>query len=237
MKTPTAVVFDIYGTLLDIGKSAENAGTLWKELHNEFFGCDPTVTLEQLSERCTRNVSADHAAAHARGIGHPEVVWADVMKRALPGLAFVGKERLEDFLFRHVQLLRSLRLSPGGADSLRECLGRGLLLGIASNAQPYTLRELKEKLKGGGLSPEIFARDLCMWSFENGFSKPNPHVFRMLAFRLERRGIRPEETLVIGDRLDNDIEPARAQGFQTWWLNKSPEGNWQALAAARFSPG
>ena len=58
----------------------------------------------------------------------------------------------------------------------------------------------------------MFDPELRFWSFENGFSKPDPHVFRILTARLEARGISPSETLMVGDRFDNDIEPARAHG-------------------------
>ena len=29
---------------------------------------------------------------------------------------------------------------------------------------------------------------------------------------------------MVGDRLDNDLEPARAQGWQTWHLTNAPSG-------------
>ena len=38
---------------------------------------------------------------------------------------------------------------------------------------------------------------------------------------------------MVGDRTDNDIEPARAQGWQTWKLEAAPvheaEGDWNRL--------
>jgi FMN phosphatase YigB (HAD superfamily) len=109
---------------------------------------------------------------------------------------------------------------------------------LASNAQAYTLRELDAALDGSGLSRAIFEPDLCFFSFAHGFSKPDPHVFRLLTARLRARGIPPHETLMVGDRLDNDIAPARTQGWQTWQLKSPPEpgagpgGDWAALAAA-----
>jgi FMN phosphatase YigB (HAD superfamily) len=106
-------------------------------------------------------------------------------------------------------------------------------MGIASNAQPYTLRELEGALLGRGLSLAVFTPELCFWSFEHGFSKPDPHVVRLLSARLRARGVRPDDTLMVGDRMDNDIEPARAQGWQTWKLAVAPqgpsEGDWDGL--------
>lgn len=234
MNAPKAVIFDVYRTLLEVNPRDGDTEEAWGRLHRAVFGRDPEMSLTHLAERCQHLVSEDHAVAHAAGIPHPEVVWADVMKRALPALAECGASQQEDFLFDHIQLLRSLRLAPSAPSVLEECRRSGIVLGIASNAQPYTLRELGEALRPFGLSPDLFDPDLSLWSFANGFSKPDPHVFRLLAFRLERRGIAPGEALMIGDRLDNDIEPARAQGFQTWWLNESPDGDWEALIRSRF---
>jgi FMN phosphatase YigB (HAD superfamily) len=55
----------------------------------------------------------------------------------------------------------------------------------------------------------------------------------MIRIRLEARGINPIETLMVGDRLDNDVAPARLQGFQTWHLNaaslEKQSGTWEKL--------
>ena len=46
---------------------------------------------------------------------------------------------------------------PGCAAMLWECARRQILLGIASNAQAYTLSELQLALQQVGLDPVIFA--------------------------------------------------------------------------------
>ena len=134
-----------------------------------------------------------------------------------------------------MQIGRTLRLADGAADCLRQLNDNGILLGIASNSQAYTLREFSGALQAVGFNLSNFDRDVRFWSFENGFSKPDPHVFRILTARLEARGIGPAETLMVGDRLDNDIEPARAHGWQAWHLvsrtQSGPAGNWSDLLA------
>src|SRR2546426_228704 len=134
------------------------------------------------------------------------------------------------------QTLLAVSPPPSAADGLRALGGRGVLLGIASNAQPYTLRELDAAFASAGLSRnKLFAPSLCFFSFEHGFSKPDPHVFRLLTARLRLCGISPNETLMIGNRLDNDIGPAKAQGWQTWHFTEqasadgNQEGDWSQL--------
>jgi putative hydrolase of the HAD superfamily len=124
---------------------------------------------------------------------------------------------------------------PGAADALRVLLRERKLLGLVSNSQPYTITELDASLAAARLRFKIFGPELSFLSFEAGFSKPDPHAFRWLAARLRGYGITPKEALVVGDRLDNDIEPANAQGFQTWHLTCEPSvwpsaGDWRKLS-------
>jgi putative hydrolase of the HAD superfamily len=121
----------------------------------------------------------------------------------------------------------------GAGDALKFLHQRGVVLGIESNCQPYTLLEMDEALSSVGLAMDIFEPRLRFLSFENGFSKPDPYVFRLLGARLRLLGIRPGEALVVGDHKVNDIAAARAQGFQTWHLtDKNPgphAGPWSVL--------
>lgn len=49
-------------------------------------------------------------------------------------------------------------------------------------------------------------------SHDAGVSKPNPKIFEIA---LDRSGAKPENCLMVGDRLDNDIGPAKRMGFKT----------------------
>jgi len=98
-------------------------------------------------------------------------------------------------------------------------MSAGFLPGTASNSQPYTLCELD----AAGLSLDLFMPELAFWSFTHGFSKPDPHVCRLLGSRLQFLGIPVEATLMIGDRRDIDIEPALVQGWQASQLTATPD--------------
>jgi FMN phosphatase YigB (HAD superfamily) len=180
-------------------------------------------------------VARHHALARSRGIAWPEVQWPGVVIETLPVLASLAAAELDDFVLREIQLRRSLRLADGAAGCLGWLRDREMLLGIASNAQAYTLRELDEALAGAGLDQSLFDPGLRFWSFLHGFSKPDPHVFRILAARLEARGIGGGETLMVGDHLNNDIGPALAHGWQAWHLAPHVSsavrgGTWRELA-------
>ncbi len=230
-----AVIFDIYSTILKVGPPPPNADALWQRLFEEGLGSPPPLSRSEFSLHTNRVIARQHAEARARGIQWPEIQWPGVVLEVIPSLARLPKGKSDDFILRQMQIDRTLRLAEGAADCLRWLKGERRLLGIASNSQAYTLRELGDALSTAGLGLSIFDRGLRFWSFEHGFSKPDHHAFRILTARLEARGIRPAETLMVGDRLDNDIEPARAQGWQTWWLTSGTPakprtgGSWNDL--------
>jgi FMN phosphatase YigB (HAD superfamily) len=238
MKNVRAIICDVYRTLLEVGEAPQDAEERWHLLCKEALRRPPEISLEQLSVRSRTIISEDHRQAHERGIIYPEVDWRSVMNRALPELNALAGWARDAFLFEHAQLSRSLRVMPDCATVLRECIARGILLGIASNAQAYTLKELDVALRQAGLDSSIFQPDLTFWSFEHGFSKPNPHVFEILRARLRNRCLSVSEALMIGDRDDKDIVPARATGWRTWRVsddgNGSDQGSWRSLAGILF---
>lgn len=228
-----AVIFDVYGTLLEISPPPPDAAARWDLLWEDRLRTAPRLTLEQFSAECGRVIAAEHAAARARGIPFPEVYWPAVVSAVLPEFAHLAEPERSEFRFYQAQMAHTVRLMPGAGDALRVLRHAVQAFGLASNAQPYTVRELEMALTGVGLSRSLFSPSLCFLSFEHGFSKPDPHVFQLLTARLRARGIAPEETLMVGDRLEHDIEPARACGWQTWQLTAEGEGldsgPWPAL--------
>lgn len=231
--TIRAVIFDVYGTLLEVGPPPADADARWRTLFEEILRMEPPLSRQQFAEACTRVIARHHELARSRGIPWPEVWWPAIVAEVLPHIAQLPETQQQEFLFRQTQTWHTTQLRAEAAEAIRRFRARGCLLGIASNSQAYTLRELQEGLAGQGLTFDIFERDLCFWSFQHGFSKPDPHVFQILTVRLAARGIAPPQTLMVGDRPDHDLEPARAYGWQTWHLSASAAatdgGDWSAL--------
>ncbi|MBI4625411.1 MAG: HAD family hydrolase [Verrucomicrobia bacterium] len=230
-----AVICDIYGTVLDVGPPPDAAEARWFALWREMLGRAPRLTLAEFGAGCEAVVAREHAAARAAGIAFPEVYWPEVVRAVVFEVAALDAAGQAEFAFRQTALWHTVQLMPGAAAALRGLRERGILLGIASNAQPYTLRELEEALAGAGASSAWFEPALCFWSFAHGFGKPSPHVIRLLTARLRATDVAPHETLMVGDRVDNDLAPARAQGWRTWRLGAGDGrdgGDWAQLAAA-----
>ena len=85
-------------------------------------------------------------------------------------------------------------------------------LGVIANQPPGTAERL-ERYK--------LARyfDVCVSSGDVGISKPDAAIFHLT---LEQAGCSPAESVMIGDRLDNDIRPAKTLGFRTVRVLQGP---------------
>ncbi len=59
--------------------------------------------------------------------------------------------------------------------------------------------------------------DVLATSAELGVAKPDKLIFEK-AFELA--GCKPQDSVMVGDRLDNDIIPAKATGMKTVWIRK-----------------
>ena len=90
-------------------------------------------------------------------------------------------------------------------------------IGIIAN-QPTGTRT---RLESHGLLPYI---DLIITSAEEGVSKPDSRIFQLA---LNRSGCIPQKAVMIGDRIDNDIIPAKRLGMKTVWIKQGFGRYWQ----------
>jgi FMN phosphatase YigB (HAD superfamily) len=231
-----AVLFDIYKTLLEVRPAPADAAERWGLLWQKWLKIVPRLDLAEFGAACDAVVAREHKLARAVGVDFPEVYWPDIVREVLPETASLSCAGFEEFQHGQTCLWHSVSLMPGAAKLLAFLAGQRFVLGLLSNCQPYSLRELDIELSRVGLDRSIFRPELCFFSFQHGFSKPNPHAFRLMSIRLRALGISPPQTLMVGDRLDNDIAPAKAQGWRTWLLSSASEcpdqsGSCEQLAA------
>ena len=219
------VVFDVYQTLLWPREGPDRVDEAWEALCGQ-AGVGG-MGFREFGDGCAEEVRRRNAAAREGGEPWPEVRWRDVAVAVLPGLAAFREECCEEFLHGHARLQRTCVLYPGVRGVLARLRHAGVLLGMASNGQEYTRRELAS----AGLPLWWLAGDLQFLSGDHGYAKPSPKVFDWLAAAAARRGIRPGEILMVGDREDNDMVPAREAGWQAWHLRDGQQG-WPELAEA-----
>ena len=112
-----------------------------------------------------------------------------------------------------------LKMAPWNSDDefvypeAKNCLSelsKHYKIGIIAN-QNLGSEERLEKL---GLLKHI---DLVIASAEEGVAKPDLRIFQIALARAE---CKPEEAVMVGDRIDNDIIPAKKIGMKTVWIRQ-----------------
>lgn len=101
------------------------------------------------------------------------------------------------------------RLYPGVPEMLMRMAER-YRLGVIANQSP-SLRERLDELGIGRFFSVVAG------SGDVGAAKPSPEIFRRA---LALAGCGAREAVMVGDRLDNDILPARALGMRTVWVRQ-----------------
>ncbi len=101
------------------------------------------------------------------------------------------------------------KLYKGAFDIISYLYGK-YKLGIIANQALGT----QERIDNWGIG-KFF--DVVISSAEAGCAKPDSKIFSMA---LDKAGCRPEDAIMIGDRLDNDIIPAKKMGMKTVWVRQ-----------------
>ncbi|HET6873662.1 MAG TPA: HAD family hydrolase [Acidimicrobiales bacterium] len=101
---------------------------------------------------------------------------------------------------------------PDSLDCLARLSAAGYALGLAGNQPLHTEAALLEL----GL-PVTFVASSTRW----GVEKPSAEFFERVALEAQRA---PEQIAYVGDRLDNDVIPARRAGMWAVFLRRGPWG-------------
>lgn len=97
-----------------------------------------------------------------------------------------------------------IELRPGIPMLLGQLAARGLLLGLAANQPARIIADLDRKGAGRFFSH----REV---SGHHGYRKPDVRLFLRAC---EDLGVEPAECVMVGDRIDNDIAPAKLLGMR-----------------------
>ena len=224
-----AILYDIYGTLFisgsgDVGISGEKAR--------------PQLFEMALSENCAFQISKDAgevameafftliSAYHARdsiaGVDVPEVdireIWLEVL------MDLVAKNLIScapdmDLATKTAVTYESLANPTCPMPHLNAVIDKlskkRIVLGIISNAQVFTPL-LFEAYLGKSPTDLGFAPELCAYSYVAGVAKPSSAIFQgVLANLYDKYGIKPDETIYVGNDMLNDVWAASRTGCRT----------------------
>jgi HAD superfamily hydrolase (TIGR01549 family) len=178
-----------------------------------FFDLGNTLISEERAweRRIQRLVSSLERYGRRRAIEEVRAALREASEEFAPRLITRAIEKLIDDLECRKLILAEARYdkeleSPyeGAEETLRKLSSR-YRIGVIANQPAGT----EERLVKWGLMPFI---SICLSSTEVGLEKPDPAIFQLA---LSQSGCEPEQAVMIGDRLDNDIRPVRLLGWKT----------------------
>ncbi|MFQ5595894.1 MAG: HAD family hydrolase [Anaerolineae bacterium] len=145
-----------------------------------------------------------------------EVFWAEF----LPAMALSADDLmpiLDDFYTNDFPRLRRFtQRLPEARELVQQAFDGGFDVVIATNPI-YPHQAILHRLTWAGVADFPYA---MITSYEHmHFAKPQPSYYREIALRIGRT---PEQCLMVGDDLHNDIGPAAEAGMHTFWITDDP---------------
>ena len=207
----TDLIFDLYGTLVDI--HTEEDDTVWEKTALYFGYYGASYTGEELRAAFQCAMAAKQAKAGQSYECFPDLPFEPVMaqlfrdKGVEENAEALGKNASQ--LFR-IASTEYIRLYPGVTDALKALREKGCRLWLLSNAQRvFTAYELNHL----GLVPYF---DGIYLSSDFGCRKPDIRFFSAL---LEEQQLKKENCLMIGNDLSTDIAGAKNAGLATLYMH------------------
>ncbi len=110
-------------------------------------------------------------------------------------------------------MLMKLELDQRMKKIMDDCLQKKIQMGIITNGPA---KHQRDKIKVLGLDRWI-NQDLIFISGEVGYDKPDLRIFQMAQ---DAVSCLPNEIILIGDSIKNDIRPAEKMGWKTMWVQR-----------------
>lgn len=227
--TYTDLIFDLYGTLVDI-HTDENA-EVWKKtaMYFGYFGAN--YSGDELHEAFTAAMREREAQAGQSYECYPDIPFEQVMAELFRAK---GVEQEADRLgINAAQLFRIssteyIRLYPGVKEALTFLRQQGFRLWLLSNAQQvFTAYELR-LLELDNLFDKVYL------SSDYGCRKPDSRFFQAL---LQEQQLDPDKCLMIGNDRDTDILGAGSAGLATLYMHTELTPSDQLPASPDRHPG
>lgn len=205
-----ALIFDLYGTLIDI-ETDEDKKEIFEFLSLYLKYYDIDIPPENLKADFETEKTADLKSSRER---YPEVDFQEVFENLIKRYNGVPNSYLVKSCCKLFRILSRNRfqLFPDSIPVLKEMKSAGYTLGIVSNAQKvFTANEMRML----GL-PQYFKH--MVFSSRYGIVKPDRRLFIIACAMLD---IPPENTVYIGDNPHNDVKGAKEIGMTSILVNRS----------------
>lgn len=225
----TDLIFDLYGTLVDIHTEVD--GLVWEKtaLYFGFHGAH--YTGPELAAAFDAALSARNAQAGQSYECFPDIPCEQIMAQLFRDKGVTGNADALGFHAAQLNRICSIeyvKLYSHVLEALSQLRQTGCRLWLLSNAQRvFTAYELRHL----GLED---AFDGIYISSDYGCRKPDTRFFRAL---LEEQKLDPKTCLMIGNDRDTDISGAKAAGLDTLYMHTLLTPQDQAPADPALMPG
>lgn len=224
----TDLVFDLYGTLVDIHTEEDDAAWEKTALYMGYHGC--RFSGNSLREAFEAEMKKREAKAGQGYEMYPEIPFDSVLAdlfRTNGITAHADALGLTAAQVFRVTSTEYIRLYDGVLTALDAFRKKGFRLWLLSNAQrAFTAYELRQL----GLGPQF---DGVYLSSDYQCRKPDTRFFRIL---LDERQLTPSSCLMIGNDRETDIAGAQSAGMATLYMHTNLTPAYQAKADFRFTP-
>ena len=213
------VLFDLYGTLVDI-HTDEHMSRLWRDFGRFLGSKDADYAPAELKDAYFRLVREKEEAFSAEGSkdaheAHPEIDISGVFRELYEdrGVTDVTDELVaETAVFFRKASTTHMRLYAGAAGLLRSLTDAGKRVILLSNAQSlFTVPELK-KLGIYDLFDRIYI------SSDHGCKKPDPSFFMLPVKDMD---LDPADCLMIGNDPVCDVRGALSVGMDAYYIHSA----------------
>jgi HAD superfamily hydrolase (TIGR01662 family) len=197
-----AVLFDVDFTLARPGPELGPEGYV-------SAGARYGLTLDASRYEAARDAAFVDLQRHPE-LDHDEEIWVRFTERIVLGMggaepgSYACAAEITGRWARH----ENFELYEDTVPVLQELRGRGVKIGLVSNSA----RDVREFARHHALDI-----DAGISSFHHGKTKPHASIFRAVLDLLE---VPPQEALMVGDSIDDDIEGARALGMQAVFIDR-----------------
>ena len=207
----TDLIFDLYGTLVDI--HTEENELVWEKCAIFFGFCGVHCTGKELKEAFENAMRAREAKAGQSYECFPDIPFEEVMSELLQGGGVLDNADVLGIqaaqLFR-ISSIEYIRLYPYVKEALTSLKSRGYRLWLLSNAQEiFTAYELRHL----GLDT---AFDGIYLSSDYGCRKPDKRFYNAL---INGQGLDVSKCIMIGNDRSTDIAGAKALDMATLYMH------------------
>ena len=225
----TDLIFDLYGTLVDI--HTEENDTVWEKTALYFGYYGAKYTGEELNTDFKSVMTDRESAAGQSYEMFPDIPIEEVMAEPFRHKGVLENSEILGFNAAQVFRIASteyIRLYDGVLEALDKLRSKGFRLWLLSNAQrSFTAYELHHL----GLGAQF---DGIYLSSDHRFRKPDIRFFEAL---LQEQQLDPRHCLMIGNDRETDIAGAKAAGLSTLYMHTNITPAHQTKAKDGLLPG